>query len=315
MMQPILIGIAAGVAGALLFAAPFSGSTLAIPLFALTGLPIAIAGLGWGVGAAIVAGVTGGAVLLGFANWAAAAIFVLLFAGPLAWLAHLASLWRDVESPESNGREWYPVGQLLGRAAVAAAAGLVAIGVIVGFDPPSLIDGMTAALVEWLAAADGTVPPPTAAEIEPFVRFNVALMPLMMGVIALMILVLDLWLGAIVARMSGRLARPRDRLWAVELPTGFVVGFAVAVIGSLIPGPIGYAGQAFVGTLGAAAALVGLAVLHALTIGMTGRVALLTLTYVIIFVSGFAAILLALVGIGESILNLRARRQGGGNRT
>ena len=48
-MQAILIGIAAGFAAALLFLAPVGGTPLAFPLFVLTGLPLALAGLGWGL--------------------------------------------------------------------------------------------------------------------------------------------------------------------------------------------------------------------------------------------------------------------------
>ena len=54
MTQSIFVGIGAGLAAALLFLAPVSGTALAFPLFALTGLPIAIAGLGWGVVGGIV---------------------------------------------------------------------------------------------------------------------------------------------------------------------------------------------------------------------------------------------------------------------
>ena len=314
MTQPVLIGIAAGLACALLFLSPFGGPLLAVPLFTLTGLPIVIVGLGWGAIAALAAGASGSTMLFGLVNWGAAAIFALMFAAPLVWLTWLATLWREVGSGDTGEREWYPLGQLLARAAVAAAGGLVAIGVIVGFDPPSLVEEMTAAMVDWLSLA-GSGPPPTAAEVEPFVRFNVAVMPSVLGVIALLILVLNLWLGAIVARMSGRLTRSRDTLWSVELPVGVAIGFAVALLLSLLPGPFGYAAQAFAGALGGAAALVGLAVLHALTIGMTGRAALLTLTYIVVVVSGFAAILLALVGVGETFLNLRARQTGAGPRS
>jgi len=48
-LQPILIGIAAGIAAALLFLAPIGATLIAFPLFLLTGLPIAIAALGWGL--------------------------------------------------------------------------------------------------------------------------------------------------------------------------------------------------------------------------------------------------------------------------
>ena len=53
MIQIILVGIAAGVAGALLFLSPIGGTTLAFPLFTLCGLPIAIAGLGWSATSAL----------------------------------------------------------------------------------------------------------------------------------------------------------------------------------------------------------------------------------------------------------------------
>ena len=57
MMQIVLIGIGAGLAAALLFVSPLSGTLLALPLFALSGLPIAIAGLGWGSLSAAIAAV------------------------------------------------------------------------------------------------------------------------------------------------------------------------------------------------------------------------------------------------------------------
>ena len=58
MVQIVLVGLVAGVAGALLFMSPIGGTTLAFPLFTLCGLPIAIAGLGW----TMVAGLIGSAV-------------------------------------------------------------------------------------------------------------------------------------------------------------------------------------------------------------------------------------------------------------
>ena len=96
MTQTIFVGIGAGLAAALLFLAPASGTVLAFPLFALTGLPIAIAGLGWGVvGGAIAAGV-GTLGVLTLAHWAGGALFVFIFGAPLAFLARLAILSRPL---------------------------------------------------------------------------------------------------------------------------------------------------------------------------------------------------------------------------
>ena len=58
-------------------------------------------------------------------------------------------------------------------------------------------------------------------------------------------------------------------------------------------------------------ALVGLAVLHALTAGMAGRAAILAVTYVLVFLSGLPIVLFAALGVGEGFLHLRERRFGG----
>jgi hypothetical protein len=309
MTQIILIGIGAGLAAALLFLAPVSGTALAFPLFALTGLPIAIAGLGWGVLAGVIAAGVGAMIVLALAHWVSAAIFVLVFGGPLVWLTRLATLSRPTGA--AGQREWYPLGQLLLHAAVAVATGLVIVGAIVGFDPQALVREMTAALADWFAAAT-TGAAPTAAEIEPFVRLNVALLPFMVAILALAMVVADLWLAALVARASGRLERPRDDLWTVALPNRVLGGLAVAALLALVPGGIGYAAAVFAGGLAGATALVGMSVMHALTAGMAGRAALLAITYVLVFISGFPLILFAIVGIGESFLRLRERRIGRG---
>ncbi|MEX0852160.1 MAG: hypothetical protein WD036_02600, partial [Bauldia sp.] len=243
-------------------------------------------------------------------HWASAAIFVLVFGAPLAWLTRLAMLSRPVAGAE-NAHEWYPPGRLLAHAAVAVAAGLVLLGLIIAYDPQRLVEEMTAAMVEWLAGSAMTLQPPSAAEIEPFVRLNVAVMPLMVGFLALAMVILDLWLAALVTRASGRLRRPRERLWLVALPNGIVAGFAAAVPLAFLPGAIGNAAAVFVGALGGAVALVGLAVLHALTAGMTGRIVVLTITYALVVVSGLPLALLAMLGIGESFFHFRARRFGG----
>ncbi|MEX0852388.1 MAG: hypothetical protein WD036_03770, partial [Bauldia sp.] len=73
MVQFILVGILAGLAAALMFLAPVSGTALAFPLFALAGLPLAIAGLGWSPLAAGVAAIAAAAAIAGLSHWASAA--------------------------------------------------------------------------------------------------------------------------------------------------------------------------------------------------------------------------------------------------
>ncbi len=311
MMQSMLVGIGAGLAAVLLFLAPASGTALAFPLFALTGLPIAIAGLGWSIVGGGVAAVVGAAGVLFLTHVPGAALFVFLFGAPLAFLAYLAGLSRVVGSDGES--EWYPLGRLLFAAAIAVIGGLWIIGAIIGFDPQALVGEMTTALAQWLADANPAGTAPTAAEIEPFARLNVALLPFIGAVVALVVVVFDLWLGAVVTRVSGRLRRPRDHLWTVALPNQLAIALAVALVLAFVPGALGHAAAVAAGALAAALALVGLAVLHALTAGMAGRGIILVITYVLVFLSGFPIVLFAALGVGEGFLHLRARRFGSGH--
>ena len=309
MIQVILVGIAAGVAAALMFLAPIGGTVLAFPLFLLTGLPIALAGLGWGTTAGAVAVVAGALAIAAALSPMGAASFVLLFAAPVFWIARLALLSRGgTEATPEGAREWYPLGRMLMHLAGAVAIGVALVGILIGFDREALTAQVTQALVEWFATMQTTATPPTAAEMEPFVRFNLAVMPFSVAAILLFILVFDLWLAAVVARASGRLRRPRERLWGVDLPVQALVALAGVTLLAFLPGAAGEIARVFAGALAGAAALTGLAVMHSLTAGMGGRTVLLVVIYVLIAFSGLPLVAFALLAVAEAVFHLRARR-------
>ncbi len=308
-MQAILVGIAAGIAAALMFLAPVGGTVLAFPLFILTGLPIGLAGLGWGTAAGAIAAIVGTLAIFAVLSTMGAAAFVLLFAAPIFWAARLALRSRPVgDQASGDSREWYPLGRILVHLAAAAAIGVVLIGVLIGFDRATLTTETTQALVEWLSAMQTTGAPPTAAELEPFVRFNLAIMPVTVPVILLFMLVFDLWLAAIVARASGRLRRPREKLWGVELPNRALIALAAVTALAFLPGAGGEIARVFGGALAGAAALTGLAVMHALTASLSGRTVLLAIVYALMVFSGLPLILFVLLAVGEALFHLRARR-------
>jgi hypothetical protein len=309
--QIVLVGIGAGLAAALMFVSPIGGTALAFPLFILCGLPVAIAGLGWSPLAAVVAAAVAGAALA-FIGIEASAIFLLLFGAPVAWLVRLAMLSRAGAPDEPAGAtQWFPLGRILLHAALAAAAGIILVGMIIGFDPDSLAADMAQTLADWLATAPELGPAPTPADIQPFVRLNIAVMPATVTAMLVVALVFNLWLAARIAAASGRLLRPRERLWTASLPASAVIGLVVAAVVAFVPGPIGYAAGAVAGALAAACALIGLAVIHALTVGTNLRVLVLVGTYVGLVFLGFPILLIALLGLAESFLHLRARRFGG----
>lgn len=308
MGQIILVGIGAGVAGALLFLSSISGTSLALPLFALCALPVAIAGLAWTWLAAVVASLTAGLIVSFYLSPYLAAVYLLLFALPITWTSRLAGLWREGDPADPKSREWFPLGRILLQAAIAVAAGMIVVGIMVGFDPAELATEFTTLIGEWFAASPELGPPPTPEQIEPFVRFNVAAMPYTIAAILLFLQVFNLWLAGRIAEASGRFARPRQPLWTAELPTEAVLIFAIAVGLTFVGGGVGEAAGVAVGATGAALALIGLAVVHALTVGSSFRILILVATYVLLAITGFLILVFTLLGIAESFLKLRARK-------
>jgi hypothetical protein len=189
------------------------------------------------------------------------------------------------------------------------ALGVVAIGVLVGFDPAMMIQEITSAMVEWAAEVNaGPGAPPTAAEIEPIVTLNVTLLPAIFALLGVLMVVADIYLGALSVRFSDRLKRTAEEMSTVSLPPAVPVAFAGATVLAFIPGQFGHAAEVVAGALGAAVALVGMAVMHAVTRGMAGRAPLLSLAYGLTILSGLPIILFALLGIAESVFHFRARR-------
>lgn len=311
MMQIALVGVGAGLAAALLFISPLGGTLLALPLFVLSALPIAIAGLAWSSLAAAIAAASAAGTIAFAISVPSSLIYLALFGVPTAWACRLAWLSRTDEATGTT--EWYPIGRILLHGAAATAIGLIVVGFIIGYDPAAFTAEITSALVEWMSQApspDGS-PPPGTAELEPFVRFNVMAMPFTTGALLVIILVFNLWLAARIAEASGRLARPRERLWTAVLPSEAVIAFAVAAVVAFVPGAVGHAAGAVTGAFGGALALIGLAVLHATTMGSTIRLLVLVGVYVLlVFFGGLPLVLLALLGIAEAFLHLRARRLG-----
>jgi hypothetical protein len=302
-----IIGVGAGLASALLFASPIGGTFLALPLFILSGLPVAIAGLGWGSLAAGIAALAAAVAVAAALSPIAAAIHLALFGAPLVWACRLAALSRIDEA--SAATEWYPLGRLLLQLAAATAAGLIVVGVVIGYDPESFTAEITHALAAWLAAAPDAGMPPQPEELEPFVRINVVALPFTTASLLVIILVFTLWLAARIAEASGRMARPRERVWTAFLPGEAALAFAVSLGASFVPGALGLAAGAATGALGGAFALIGLAVLHAATIGNPLRILILVSVYVVlVFFGGLPLILLAVLGIAETFLHIRARR-------
>ncbi|HSP48694.1 MAG TPA: hypothetical protein VLN61_00635 [Pseudolabrys sp.] len=311
MMQFGLIGIGAGAAAALLFASVTSGAWLSIPLFYLAPLPIMIAGLGWSHWAALIAALTGAlALALAFGP----VFFFSFLAGaglPAWWLGYLAMLAR----PLGNGAaalEWYPPGRLVVWAAILG--GLVVVVAIpnFGLDAESFRAGLRQALthilrVETEVPADAPLSMPGVSNASRLVDFLVAAIPPAAAVLATITNVLNLWLAGVIVKFSGLLKRPWPLLPDMTFPRTLAAALAIAVALSFVGSLIGIVAGVVSASLLMAYGVLGFAVLHAITRGMTSRLFLLGSVYAAVLVLGWPVLALCLLGLIDAAIDLRAR--------
>ena len=311
MIQIAIIGIGAGAAAALLFASVISGSWLSIPLFYLAPLPIMIAGLGWSHWAAMTAALAG-AIGLGAVF---GTVFLLAFAagaGFPAWcLGYLAMLARPVASTNGSGQgaasfEWYPPGRLVVWSAVLGALVVIVAIPNFGIDADSFRAGLRDALNTIMRVNNGTSAR-IGSNTERLLEILVNAIPPAAAVLATITNLLNLWLAGRVVKFSGRLARPWPHLSSMTFPPLMTAALGVAIILSFLDGMLGIVGGIVAASLLLAYGVLGFAVLHAITQGMSARPLVLSITYAGVFLLGWPMLALCLLGLIDTAIGLRGR--------
>ncbi len=315
MMQFGLIGIGAGAAAALLFASVTSGSVLSVLLFYVAPLPLMIAGLGWSHWSALIGALAGAlavAALFGptffFAFLASAGL-------PAWWLTYLAMLARPAAAGGNGAAptiEWYPPGRLVMWAAFLAVLFIaVAMGNI-GIDAASFRAGMHQHLAELLQVETGNpagapLNVPGIANAQRLIDFLVSALPLAGAVLATITNILNLWLAGRIVKFSGRLTRPWPQLAAMSFPRPLALVLAGAAVASFFGGMLGILAGVLLAGLLMAYGVLGFAVLHAITQGMSARGLVLGGVYAAVLMIGWPVLALCLLGLIETAIDLRAR--------
>jgi predicted membrane protein DUF2232 len=309
MMQLVLVGIAAGVASALVFASIASGSALSIPLFYLAPLPVLMAAMGWGHMSGLIAA---GLAALGLGLAFGTMLFVVFLVGvglPAWWLGYLALLARPVTNGAPGHLEWYPVGRLVIWAAFLGS--LVAVGVIIrfGFDPESIQAGLqrTLEILFQVRDADRAGAPTGTAEIREFITWLSVWLPRIGAIPTLLASLFNLWLAARIVSASGRLKRPWPDLSAIAFPSWVPLLLAAAIAGTFAPGLLGVLCWVLTASLMTAYMLLGFAVLHATTRPLSGRIFILGATYLSVMLLRWPALAVAVIGLLDAALDIRGR--------
>lgn len=311
-MMQIVIGIAAGIATALLFASVASGSAFAILLFYLAPLPIMIAAIGWSHLAGLIAALVAAG---GLAAGLGGVFFVAFLIGvglPAWWLGYLALLARPGATGAPDDLEWYPPGRIVVWAAILGALVVFAAIPNIGLDAESFRAGLRRAFERMLRAQTGTAAGaplrlPGLSDPNRLLDLLVAVIPPTAAVLSTLTSIVNLWLAARIVKVSGRLKRPWPDLSAMTFPpfAPILLGFAVA--GTFLPDLAGIAAGILAASLLLAYALLGLAVLHFVTAGVGGRSAMLTGVYLAIGLLGWPILALSLLGLADTVFGLRAR--------
>jgi hypothetical protein len=304
-VTPPILGAGAGLVSSALFASAITGTPIAGLLFYLAPLPICLAGLGWGTVAGIAAGAAGTLVTAAVLGPGLGLLFALALGLPLATLCYFALLSRQNANTGQDSVaavEWYPIGRLVGWAAIIGGLLAGVMMLYLGHDTESYREAIKDALQK--SALKDQFDEAAIASLSTVAARG---LPALFGISWMIIALFNLWLGGVIVEASGRALRPWPKLDDIEVPSAFFLAFTASLVFSFVPGLVGLIATGFAGALLFAYVLQGLSVLHAYTRGMPFRGALLASIYLGILLLGWLAIVIAIIGLSEPMLRLRER--------
>ncbi|RIY03521.1 DUF2232 domain-containing protein [Aureimonas flava] len=292
------IGLVAGLAAALLFAGLVTQSPGAVVLALAAPVPVLIASLGWGSRAGFIAAGTSAVAIASFMESILSGAAMLLGSGlPAAVIGHMAGLARPRE--DGTSLDWYPLSRLLFALVAIAAATVVVLGALLGYDAA----GLEAAVTDALSSQpDSPISDPQ--QVQSFVRLVVAAIPFVQPTLTVLTLAACLYVAAAIVRLSGRLQRPKDDIPATAgLPRIALPLFALALAASFLPGTAGTLGAVVAGAFGTGFTLVGLATMHRRTRERPARGLVLFSAYGAIFLLTFPLLAFLVLGVFDTARN------------
>ncbi len=300
MSKDMLIALAGGGLSAAAAMAFLAGSPGALVFVYLAPLPLLLVGLGLGAKAGMVAGITG-FMLAGLTGGAmAAGMYGVLNALPAALVVRQALMQRP--AGPSSGVEWYPVGSILCWLTVLGA-GTFLMAVLASHAVGEA--GIEGAVSTYLDRAFEIMAP--ALDAADRVNVVAAFTPLFPGFVVTSWVVMTAVNGALAQAglvRLGRSLRPQTALATLKLPEWMsALLVAAAAVALLAPGELEYIGRNLVVILAVPFFFLGLAVIHALARRAVPQTTLLAVFYfvfyILLLVTGWAAVIVAGVGVIE----------------
>lgn len=308
----ILLAIAAGLIAAVVFASATTGPmVLRFVLFFLTPLSLYLAGLGIGPQGAAVAAFTATVTILLLTNPLAAIVFAVSAGAPAVIATRLTLLGRPLNDEPGAPLEWYPIGRIVVAAALFGGIFSTMAIVIMGGDIDALGKAMRTLVESFVKTEMPQIPgsaPLTAEQIDEISKRALGLLPTTLAALSMITMLLNLWLAGRITLASERLVRPWPDFSTIAMPSGAAIFMLLAMIGAFMGGLPGLIAGGFAGAFMIAFAVVGLAVAHFMTRTSPWRTFILAALYAaLVLYTPAIVVLLAVVGLGETIFSYRAR--------
>jgi hypothetical protein len=319
MTRDLLFAVAAGVASALAglaFLTRAPGATLL--LIYLGPLPLMLTGLALGLRPALAACGVGALVAGLLAGPTAMLLYIVGHALPGALVVWLGLSRRQTvnivvgdeagDGSAAASAGWYPHGHVVAWLAALAAV-LIAFTALALSSGEGFRDSVTEHIEKGMTAL---LPTLSETERSPLISLMSGLFPGWIGVSWVAMGAVNAVAAEAILTRTGRALRPKPAWSEIALPdwlSWLLVGAALlALIG---PGDVGYTGRNLALALAFPHFLLGLAVVHGLANRTPQPRALLVGFYVVLFISAWALLAVAAVGVLEHWIGIRNRLPGG----
>jgi len=302
MNKDILIAIGAGSLSAVAALTYQSGASGGFLFVHFAPLPLMLVGLSLGAVTGTIAAIAGviTAALLG--GLLASALFAVLLAFP-AWFMTRQALLK--QPTQNGGEEWYPIGSIVSLLALMAAFMFVMVGIAEWNNAEEYQQALSKRLDLSLGIMFPSIPD---VQRTPIVELFTAILPALIGAYWIFIAVINGILAESVLVKIDKNIRPRPVYSAMSLPEWHswvaVAAACLAVIGS---GKVDYMGHTLVTILAVPFFFNGLAVVHSLARHLAFPGLLIAAVYFSIFLSLWAALVVAAIGVTEQWFGLRHR--------
>jgi hypothetical protein len=293
------IAAACGAVAACLYLAVSLGTSGGLILVYMTQLPLFLAGLWLGAGAAVIAGITSCVVLLAASDMLGTAIFAAFNVVPVILLVRQALLAR----PRGDGTlAWYPPGWLTAWAAALALTGIA--GALLLFGGPK---GLQASLQDVVGAVLDRLSFAPMAQRDRVAETLAMLIPGVVAASWMIISVINATLAQGVLVRFGANWRPSPHLTQLALPLWLPLALGVAAAGTVFAGDFRFIGVNMLIALSVPFGLAGLAVLHVAARRLPHPGLALFGFYTLGVLFGWPFLAVAVLGLLESCLGLRRR--------